>query len=415
METTIIRTDLSPYGHRTEIGAYRSGPKGDPGPIGPQGIPGSSGSPGAAGPTGPAGTPGAAGAAGTPGATGAAGPTGPAGADGAPGAAGATGPTGPMPSVTGTGVPYVTTGAFEAAARTSLNVSTDVAITDTSAAQYDLLVHNGTKFVRFAKGAASRALVTNASNVVAWAQIDLTTMVTGALPITGIAAGTDGQFFTNVSGTNTWGNKIAFASFGTTPSATGGLRFTNATQVFATVRNSANTNDHHLIAFNSTNAQMTVGTDTGFTAANQVSSISIYCASAGGVFLGTGSSTFFVCSGSGGSIELWKPIGGSGSASTTYQKLRTTITFASADITMSAAQAACQRLRIAGVTGGVARLLIGPTVADTHYEIYNGAADNVTIKKTGGAGTGVVCVPGKTTQVTYDSILADYIISSLAA
>lgn len=64
----------------------------------------------------------------------------------------------------------------------TINAS-DNTITDTSQAQYDLLVNNGTKFVRFAKGSDNRVLVTNGSSAVAWAQVSLTTMVTGTLPV----------------------------------------------------------------------------------------------------------------------------------------------------------------------------------------------------------------------------------------
>ena len=62
------------------------GPKGEPGPAGPQGAAGSKGESGAAGPQGPAGPKGE---------PGAAGPQGPAGPEGPAGPAGAAGPRGP--------------------------------------------------------------------------------------------------------------------------------------------------------------------------------------------------------------------------------------------------------------------------------------------------------------------------------
>jgi hypothetical protein len=83
---------------------------------------------------------------------------------------------------TGTGFVTVTSGALDPAAATSFNVST-YTLTDTSIAQYDMLLADATpRFKRFAKGSNSRALVTSSGGVVQWAQIDLTAMVTGVLP-----------------------------------------------------------------------------------------------------------------------------------------------------------------------------------------------------------------------------------------
>lgn len=65
----------------------------------------------------------------------------------------------------------------------TVNASSNT-LTDTSIAQYDLLLADATpKFVRFAKGASSTVLTTSAGNAVQWGAVVLTTMVSGTLPI----------------------------------------------------------------------------------------------------------------------------------------------------------------------------------------------------------------------------------------
>lgn len=95
---------------------------------------------------------------------------------------------------TGTGFVTVTSGSLDAAATTSFNVST-YTLTDTSIAQYDLLLADGTpRFKRFAKGGTSSVLTTSSGGVVQWGS------VTPAM----LQAGTNGQVLTTSGTTPTW-------------------------------------------------------------------------------------------------------------------------------------------------------------------------------------------------------------------
>lgn len=140
-----------------------AGATGATGPTGIQGATGSSGSVGATGPTGPTGT---AGTQGATGATGATGPTGLAGTTGATGTQGATGATGPTGStgtsgVTGPTGPTGTAGATgptgSAGATGPTGDSKDITQTAHGFAVGDVVMFNGSSYVKAKADSASDA------------------------------------------------------------------------------------------------------------------------------------------------------------------------------------------------------------------------------------------------------------------
>lgn len=189
-------------------------------------------------------------------------------------------PAGGFTPPTGTGFVTVTSGALDAAAATSIVASTY--LTDTSIAQYDLLVANGSsRFARFAKGSNSRVLTTSSGGVVQWDQVSLTAMVTGTLPLgnggTGLTAvpGSNTQLIYNNSGAYGATSGVTFPAsnslaLGSTPATVGNLRFTNVHS--AAARNAANSADQYIWSFSSSNI-LAIGSDSAYSTATMVSAL----------------------------------------------------------------------------------------------------------------------------------------------
>jgi hypothetical protein len=131
-------------------------------------------------------------------------------------------------------------------------------ITDTSAATGDILRHNGTRFVRLARGTANQVLQTNAGATdIAWATVAAGASAGGSGQVQ--ASDGAGAFIaaTNViAGTSGGG----FVSIGATPAGTGNLRLPNAAGVSA--RNSGNSADYSLLVLDASN-YVTVGDAAG--------------------------------------------------------------------------------------------------------------------------------------------------------
>ncbi len=195
----IYQTDNSPgfyYYNGTSwvqgVGATGAqGPQGVAGPVGPAGATGSTGSTGSTGPVGPAGSNGA------PGATGSTGPAGPVGSNGAPGATGSTGSTGPAgptgatgatgatgPAPSGTGIVTVNNNVLGTPATLTGDVTT------TGAGLATTISNNAVTSAKIADGAIVGADIANST-------IDLTTKVTGILPVSngGTGASSTSQNF----------------------------------------------------------------------------------------------------------------------------------------------------------------------------------------------------------------------------
>lgn len=105
-----------------------------------------------------------------------------------------------------------------------------------------------------------------------------------------------------------------FVTFGATPSASGLIRTTNATQVFITMASGAN--DLGIISTNGTSVY--IGSDSALSAASQVSAISMYPTAGGAIAMGLGGSTWLYLPNGSAAIEAWKPLMGSGSGSSPY-------------------------------------------------------------------------------------------------
>jgi hypothetical protein len=101
----------------------------------------------------------------------------------------------------------------------------------------------------------------------------------------------------------------------------------------------------------------------------------------------------------------------SGSVMKGFSTAICTITMAAVDYTLSAAEALCSILEVAGSPSGQA--IIAPTVSvagvSVPYTVRNAGADSaaVTIKKSGG--TGVEVATGKTARVFWSGVGSDYV------
>lgn len=224
-----------------------------------------------------------------------------------------------------------------------------------------------------------------------------------AIAITKLATGTAGQFFTVTAGpANTFGNTATYYGVGTGTLATvGGLRLDTTSQAIISGRNAANTNDISYLWCDASNNTY-LGTEPTFTAAKQTPNLNMYAGTA--VAIGLNGSTFIYCVS--GNIEHWKPLTGSATASQPFQRGSAIITYASANITATAAQYSNPNLILAGTTAG-ARDLVLPSVTNGEFTIRNTTADIITAKKS--AGTGIAIGAGKTAIVRYDATAADYV------
>ncbi len=249
--------------------------------------------------------------------------------------------------------------------------------------------------------AVGAVLRTTAVGTADWGTLDLADADarTGVLPLANQAAPTGTGLVTTTSGA--WDaastanvsysggglvlNSSGFLSWNTTPATTGVIRGPNATTVIAAVRNAGNTNNLHLVGSDSSNLYL--GTDPSFTAANQVSGVKIYCVGGGTIAIGDGGTTQVYLDGT--DAHIAKPLAGYGDATIPFRLKSATITFASANYTLSAAEYQCPYLTLTGTTAG-ARDLVGPDTTNATFNILNSTADIITLKKSGGAGIAIV-------------------------
>lgn len=156
-------------------------------------------------------------------------------------------------------IPDVSGTFCEIAAAQTLTTKTIVlasnTLTDTGAVAGGMPVHNGTSYVNQAKGANSTVWTTGAGGAVAWAQVSLTAMVTGILPIanggtnngsamtTNAALQFDGTRISTFVGLTTDGTNALFASSlkigAGTRSTVGVIQVGNTSQDVMTVENLA--------------------------------------------------------------------------------------------------------------------------------------------------------------------------------
>lgn len=192
-------------------------------------------------------------------------------------------------------------------------------ITDTSATTGDIMRHNGTRFVRLARGSANQVLTTNAGATdIAW-----------ATPSSGAASvGSSGQV--NVSdGAGAWSAATAvlagasFISIGATPSTTGALRLPNNVAISA--RDIGNTGDISLLFLDTSN-YVTLGTSTVYIANQAGGNDTLIRQTAGQVFRIVSSLT-----------NITHPICGGPSANAALDG-QAIIAVAASNITLSAAQ-----------------------------------------------------------------------------
>jgi hypothetical protein len=171
---------------------------------------------------------------------------------------------------------------FAAAGQTLTNktiVAASNTITDTSATTGDILRHNGTRFVRLARGSANQVLAVNAGGTdIAWAAAGSASAAgnTGELQINA-GAGVFGAA-TNVIGGS------GFVSIGATPATVGGVR--HASLGGAYFRNAGNTADVAIYETDASN-NLFIGTPAaGRNSAKQPNATTVWGQS--GVSLGAG-------------------------------------------------------------------------------------------------------------------------------
>lgn len=243
----------------------------------------------------------------------------------------------------------------------------DNTLTSNGAAQYDILLHNGTKYVRQAKGSNSTVLVTDASGVVQYATI-LNAMVNASAAIDGTKISPD---FGSQNVTTT-GNLLRTSSLT--------IASTDATNLY-------------------------LGSTTSNT--NQFATTRIVGNSA--VTLQINATTVFDISSS--QINTRQPVAGSSSGSVPFRFAVSSITKSDAtDLTLSASQYSCPILAVGGTPGGNFNI-IGPNTSGALFWITNSTANTLTIKKSGG--TGIAIATGKSAMVRHDG--TDYIRMTLDA
>lgn len=196
----------------------------------------------------------------------------------------------------------------EAFAQTLTNKTVVLAsntITDTSAATGDVMRHNGTKFVRLARGTANQVLAVNGGGTdIAWATAP-------------------GGLGTNVlSGTS-------FISIGVNPAAVGGLRMANALAI--TGRNLGNTADFNFCNVDASN-QINVG-DAG--AGTSISGTYVQLVSSGSLYLYAASAQAITDDGT--TTSMAHPIVGLGTAWGAVDG-QVQVAVAAANITLSSVQ-----------------------------------------------------------------------------
>jgi len=219
--------------------------------------------------------------------------------------------------------------------------------------------------------------------------------VTGNLPITNIAPGTDGQFLGNVSGTNTWGSTATcYTTKASNPATVGLLRGATTTTLVA-IRKADNSADKYVIDVDGSDNQF-FGSSTSYT--NQANAVRVV--SATGTYLSVGSTTYVLCSSSEITLNQFAgvavTIGGSVVVPNPFAYKTATIASAST-VTLSTAQyTAVQHIW----TGSTACTATYPNITGAHYVVKITSTQPVTIQKSGGLGATIT--NNKASQVCHD-------------
>jgi hypothetical protein len=237
---------------------------------------------------------------------------------------------------------------FAAAGQTLTNktiVAASNTITDTSATTGDILRHNGTKFVRLARGSANQVLAVNAGGTdIAWA-----------------AAGGLG---TNVTSGNTF---IGIATGGGTLATAGLVRFATGVQTHLSQRNAGNTDDLSLCSIDASDV-MFVGTDSAFTATKTVAQLNVFAQSAGSLSLGLGGVAQLVMSGA--LNQIHRPMVGYSAANSVWGAVDgiSRIAVSTVNITLTAAQYSRHIQKFTGAPGATRTITYPlPTTDDECY------------------------------------------------
>lgn len=265
-------------------------------------------------------------------------------------------------------------------------------ITDTSAATGDILRHNGTKFVRLARGSANQVLTTNAGATdIAW-----------ATPAAGSPAGSTGQIQYNNAGAFGGATNVltgsGFISIGASPAATGGLRLASATGIY--FRNAANGADFALIRSDGTDRILVGGSTSVNGLTVQVGSNILLQGTQLRIEDQTGATDWLVVDSTG--IQAYVPILGGANAYGAVDG-NVPIAVSTANITLTAAQYSRRTQKFTGAPAATRTITYPlPATDDTCYEkIVWGQTTGFGLTITNGGGLTVSIAVGDTPHVLW--------------
>lgn len=273
---------------------------------------------------------------------------------------------------TGTGFMTTTSGAMNAASTNPANVST-YRLTDTSAAQYDLLVANGSaEFRRFAKGSNSTVLNTSSAGVVNY----------GLVTLAMFTPGSNGQFLGTVSSLPAWTNNANFYAAFNSAAGAGCFRGANTNNAH-TSRNAANNGDVYLCMLG-TDDNLYLGSDqadANRTTGNRYNTAGYhYFSVAGSFYLILQSSAVQTRQ----SLEVGVNIAGASGLSTPLVLKKASIAMSgTTDATLTAAQYSCPFIYLSGSVSGPPTVIAPATEGaifvvsnDCNGDVRFGTADN---------------------------------------
>lgn len=263
---------------------------------------------------------------------------------------------------TGTGFMTTTSGSMNAASTNPANVGT-YQLTDTSAAQYDLLVHNGTSFRRQAKGSNSTVWQVTAGGVGQYGQ------VTPAM----ISGGSNGNLLSWTGGVATWNNTVAYVGESGTVATVGFVRCTNNSNIVV-ARNAANS--ANIVAMCTDNADgVRIGFDSA--GANQATNIRlnavsfIYDSINGTNYLVQQSSYVAALQ----PLHVGSTIGGSVDFTNKFRFARAAVAVsAGSSLTLTAAQYSCPYIVLTG-TGSAGTFVLTPSTDGAFYVVQNSTSN----------------------------------------
>ena len=282
----------------------------------------------------------------------------------------------------------------------TINVSNNT-LTDTSIAQYDILMANATpKFVRLAKGSNSTVLQTTSGGVVQYGTV---TVAMGGTGVTSLPGSSTELLYNNGGAlgatTNVKFPASGSLSLGGTVASTGNIRLANTNSIV--YRNAGNTADQYMCQLDASNL-LWIGSDSAATTSTMVSVTRLF----GTASIDFGINGSFVGSWISSELQVNTPIrcGGTFSGYSTlsnpFRFKKAAITQSStADTTLTSAQYECPYLLVSGTPGGNFNV-IGPNTADTVFLVSNTTANTMTLKKSGG--TGITIATGITKLCVHD-------------